>query len=53
MIFFRSSEADIRREIVFFIGKHIHFVNSVIEKYNFSPTGENLKLFLHSIKVME
>ena len=42
---------DVRRKIIFFVGQHIRFVNSVLEKYNFLPSGDPIRIFPKKIKV--
>jgi len=48
---FRPSELDVRRKIVSLVGQHFRFVNSVLDKYSFLPSGDSIKIFLKKIKV--
>lgn len=49
----KRTSLDVRREITFFVGQHLRFVNSVLEKYNFLPTGDPIRLFLKKIKILD
>jgi hypothetical protein len=48
---FRPSESDVRRKIVSLVGQHFRFVNTVLEKYSFLPSGDPVKIFPKKIKV--